>query len=70
MEWGLIPAWILGGAFILFPVAFVGYLSIRGLYEAVHKADAKKDFAEMVCSIDADCPEGYLCVSGRCVLAS
>lgn len=28
----------------------------------------KQAFPDLVCSIDADCPSGYVCLNGRCVL--
>ena len=29
----------------------------------------KEAFTKLVCSIDADCPPGYVCVGGHCVRA-
>ena len=46
-------------------VGFVWYLNIGGLYHLLK--DRKK---EAVCSLDSECPPGYICINGNCVLAS
>lgn len=57
----------------LFPVAFVWYMCIGGICVAIRKRATSavgEDVGTMVCSTDADCPEGYICIGGRCVPAS
>jgi hypothetical protein len=42
MEWGFIVALVLAIPIILFPVAFVWYLNIGGMYAAVKEARKKR----------------------------
>lgn len=56
------------GIFILLP-AFVGFTIVAFFQPWKHKARIEKSIAELACSVDADCPPGYVCVSGRCVPA-
>ena len=38
------------------------------LYQSGKKAAlAKKTIPGLVCSLDTDCPPGYICIKGRCV---
>jgi hypothetical protein len=50
----------------LFPVAFVWYLNIGGVYAAVREARGKSR-QKISCRIDSDCPTGYVCVNGECI---
>jgi Cys-rich repeat protein len=52
----------------LIPIAFIWYLNIGGIVQAVR--DRRMRSNETVCSIDTDCPEGFVCQSGRCVPAT
>lgn len=42
MEWEVIVALVLAIPVILFPVAFVWYLNVGGLYAAIREARAKR----------------------------
>ena len=42
MEWGFIVALVLAIPIILFPVAFVWYLNIGGIYAAVREARKRR----------------------------
>ncbi len=57
--------------FILFPAAFVWYVNGGGLYQALKKrrARGKQKIEKLVCSVDTDCPEGHICINGRCLPA-
>lgn len=46
---------------VLFPLAFVWTLFGAGVREAVR---ARGRF--LICSVDADCPPGHVCIRGRC----
>jgi hypothetical protein len=49
----------------LLPIAFIGYVNVGGIRKALRDRRAKA--TEPLCSIDADCPEGYICRGGRCI---
>jgi len=68
MEWQVIVAAALTMAFVLVPVGLVSYMSVGGIYKTVLRRG--KTIRELSCAIDADCPQGYMCVGGTCVLAS
>ena len=38
------------------------------LYERRKEKNLLKQASNLTCSIDADCPPGYACVNGRCIL--
>ena len=71
MEWGTILAFVIGLPVILFPVAFVWYLNIGGVSAAIKERRAlnllEKSRSNQTCSVDTDCPSGYVCSDGRCV---
>jgi hypothetical protein len=73
MEWGTILALFTGGIVILFPVAFIWYLNIGGILKVVKSRGAVKELqktpSNFTCSVDNDCPTGYVCLDGRCVPA-
>ena len=48
MQWEFIVALIIGIPVILFPVAFVWYLNVGGIYTAIKEARAKKAAREEV----------------------
>lgn len=66
MEWHVILAGVLTIPFILFPVGFVSYLAIGGTYSTIFRKGMKK----LGCSVNADCPKGYICVGGECIPSS
>jgi|GEM_PF-1895044 len=70
MEWHTILALGSAAPFLLVPVAFVWFLNVGGLYQAIRQAQRKKVLPVLVCSVDADCPSGYICVNGNCMSAA
>jgi hypothetical protein len=72
MEWETTLALATGMLVILFPVALIWYLNIDGIYKAIKRARVAKvlkmPLPDLTCSIDADCPLGYVCLGGRCTL--
>lgn len=73
MEWQVIVASVLPAPFILFPVAYAWYLTGSGTYSLLFgKAEEKRGEAvkRLSCSVDTDCPPGYICVNGVCVPSS
>ena len=71
MEWGIIVALIIGILIIVFPVVFIWYISIGGIYEAIKGYKKFKvlenALSNLACSVDIDCPPGYICMEGHCV---
>ena len=71
MEWEIILALTIGMLVVLLPVAFIWYLNIGGIYKGVKSARVAKQFekslSNLTCSVDIDCPLGYVCLGGRCV---
>ena len=71
MEWTHFALLLVAAPFILLPAAFIWYLNIEGARCAMGKAGArKKALADTVCSIDKDCPPGFVCMGGHCVPSS
>ncbi len=71
MEWQVILVLVLVAPFLLLPVAFIWYLNIGGLYQAIRQGQLKeKVLLELACSTDADCLPGYVCVNRKCVRAN
>jgi hypothetical protein len=66
MEWQVILAAALTIPFILFPAGFVSYLAIGGTYSTILRRGIKK----LSCSVNTDCPKGYICVGGECIPSS
>ena len=60
--------WIFLGI-ALVPVAFVWYVNGGGIYHAIKKTRTKV-MDRLTCSIDADCPDGFICIDGQCQPAS
>ena len=58
------------GIFIGLPVligfAIVGFLRVGMPFKAAQRRGA----ARLACTVDADCPPGYVCMNGVCVLAA
>ena len=53
MQWEFIVALVVGIPIILFPVAFVWYLNIGGIYVAVKEARAKRVARKKVVEVAA-----------------
>jgi hypothetical protein len=57
---------------VLFPIAFITYVNVGGSYRAtqyllsVRKAEKQEKTSSILCSVDADCPPGYVCINGKC----
>jgi hypothetical protein len=70
MEWEITLVLAIGALVILFPVAFIWYLNVGGIYKAIKRARVykvlKMRLPDLTCSIDADYPPGYVCFGGRC----
>jgi hypothetical protein len=66
MEWPVIVALILGILVMLMPVVLIWYILGGGIYHTLND----KRVSKLVCSIDTDCPPGYLCFDGRCIPAT
>ena len=66
MAWSTILAIALGSLAVLFPVALVWYICIGGICVAIK--ERRVALSSLTCSIDADCPPGYSCVNGHCIL--
>jgi hypothetical protein len=73
MGWGTILLSGIVGLFVLFPLAFVWYVNVGGMMTGIKNRGMAKKFKEapsnLACSVDSDCPPGYACLDGRCVLA-
>ena len=59
------------GIFVVVPI-IIGLIiiSLVMIIEQVnHKTPGKitEKIANLVCAIDTDCPEGYVCINGKCV---
>ena len=51
---------------VLIPVVFVWYIAGGSIYLAL-KRSLQKSKKSITCSIDSDCPAGYICFEGKCV---
>lgn len=66
------------GAFIILAPVFTSAGVVLRLHEVVHDKLVRRGQAEaqplidmgLACSIDGDCPSGYVCVNGKCVPAT
>jgi hypothetical protein len=71
MEWYTVLILVVGGLILLLPLAFILYLNIGGLYHMIRQERSKKEeILGLTCSIDSDCPPGYVCLDGMCVPAT
>jgi hypothetical protein len=55
----------LGALVALFPLAFVTYINTGSLYKSWKRSAAR--YTDLACSLDSDCPGGYVCVNGKCL---
>jgi Cys-rich repeat protein len=62
------PATVAGILVSLFPLAFISYINFGGIRKALRDRRARS--AEAACSIDSDCPDGFVCQNGRCIPAT
>lgn len=62
---GYVLLFLVAGA--LYPL----YLTWGGLgiytYKSLKTAGAAKKGTPLACSVNADCPPGYMCLDGRCI---
>lgn len=60
------------GIFVVLPIVIgLIIISLVMLLEQTKRkmtGDIKEHIENLVCSIDADCPEGYICIEGKCIL--
>ena len=73
MEWTTITVSAIIVLIVLFPVAFIWYINVGSMFKAIKSWGKEKQFEKtpnLTCSIDADCPPGYVCFNGRCIPAS
>jgi hypothetical protein len=72
MELVTIVSLAIGILIILFPVAFIWYFNVGSMLAAVKSRRAIKQVGKtpsnLTCSVDTDCPPGYVCLGGRCIL--
>jgi len=72
MQWQGIIALLLA-IMVLFPAAFVAYVNAGSFYTAIRyssgksRAGRREEIASYFCTIDTDCPPGYVCLNGHCV---
>ncbi len=65
MEWSTIIMLAIAILVILFPLAFIWFVCIGGICMAVKKS--RVAMSNLKCSVDTDCPSGFICVDGHCV---
>jgi hypothetical protein len=58
---------VVGVLVSLVPIAFISYINVGGIRKAIRDRRAK---SMLVCSLDDDCPDGFVCRDGRCVPAT
>ena len=56
-----------GALVALFPLGYVAYINVGGIYAAARRSQAKNREAAAACRLDSDCPPGYSCRNGICV---
>ena len=54
------------GIFVALPT-LIGIIVGRSFLLWYRRASAKQGIAKLVCSIDADCLPGFVCLDGHCV---
>ena len=71
METGTIVALSIVTLVVFFPAALIWYINVGGVLGAVRGRVAArqpgKAKRELACSVDNDCPPGFICLGGRCV---
>jgi hypothetical protein len=56
------------GFLIVFP-SIIGFIIVGSFLIWSRRATAKRDITSLVCSVNSDCPPGFVCVNGHCVPA-
>ena len=67
MNWQGITALAIAAPLVLFPVSLTWYITGGGIISAIKNRRRAKLTETKACTIDTDCPEGYVCLSGRCI---
>ena len=71
MELGTIVALTVGMLVIIIPVALIWYINISKIYRDIKEGSEEKPpapaYVNLTCSLNSDCPPGYVCVGGYCV---
>ncbi|MFC1948528.1 hypothetical protein ACFLXY_11495 [Chloroflexota bacterium] len=59
------------GIFLVLPIIIASIIiSLVMIAERIKQnmtGSIKESIENLVCSIDTDCPEGYLCIGGKCI---
>jgi hypothetical protein len=65
----MILAFGIVGILVLLPLALILCADVVAFYRALRRAEPRRETVSgLACESDAHCPEGYVCVDGRCVL--
>jgi hypothetical protein len=56
------------GIFIVFP-SIIGFIIVGSFLIWHRRTSTKRNITNLVCSINSDCPPGFVCVNGHCVPA-
>lgn len=71
MEWETILTSAIAALVVLSPAAFIWYMNVGGIHQAIKRRKVAKLFekalSNLTCSVNADCPPGYVCIGGHCV---
>ncbi|OGO24990.1 MAG: hypothetical protein A2144_10400 [Chloroflexi bacterium RBG_16_50_9] len=63
----------IGTFLVLIPCALIWYINAGGIRAAIRDRKeliAKRIASTLLCTLDTDCPAGYICSEGRCLPAT